>query len=233
MLTIRQFRYLSDNLAYLIHGKHEAIAIDGGATEEILSYLGNHGLNLLWVTNTHEHPDHVPGNLQLMEQTGGAGLKPLDAAAQKTILIEGEAIEIIPTPGHTYDSVTFRVGGRVLTGDTLFNGTVGNCFTGDLKIFFESIKKLLAFPGDTVVYAGHDYIEYSMAFLKTIEPGNPEIDRFLKARNPVHVHTTLAEEKQVNPYLRFNDPKMIRILEKRGLPITTEYQRWESIMQLG
>jgi hydroxyacylglutathione hydrolase len=72
-----------------------------------------------------------------------------------------------------------------------------------------------------------------MAFARFIYPDNPGIDRYLKAHDPGYERSTLAEEKHVNPYLRFDDPKMIRILEKRGLPITTENQRWESIMQLG
>ncbi len=233
MLTIRQFRYSSDNLAYLIHGEREAIAVDGGAVEDILSYIEAHGLELVRVANTHEHPDHTPGNHLLMQQTGAPRLSPVDAAAEGRILLEEEAIEVIRTPGHTQDSVTFLADGRIITGDTLFNGTVGNCFSGDLGAFLASIKKLLALPESTVVYAGHDYVEYAMAFARVIEPDNPEIDRFLKARDPDHVRSTLLEEKRVNPYLRFDDPKMIRILEERGLPAATENERWESIMQLG
>jgi len=233
MLTIRQFRYSSDNLAYVIHGKLQAIAIDGGATGEILSYLAALGLELVRVTNTHEHPDHTPGNRHLIEQTGAPRLTPMDAAAGKRILLEDEAIEVIHTPGHTLDSVTFHTGGRIITGDTLFNGTVGNCFSGDLSAFLASIKTLMALPDATVVYAGHDYVEYAMAFARVIEPDNPEIERFLKTHDPAHVRSTLAEERHVNPYLRFNDPKMIRILENRDLPISTEFERWDSIMHLG
>jgi hydroxyacylglutathione hydrolase len=233
MLTIRQFRYSSDNLAYLIHGKREAIAVDGGAVEEILTYLEANGLKLSRVANTHDHPDHTPGNSRLTEQTGAPLLAPMDAAAEKKLLLEDEAIEVIHTPGHTLDSICFHTGGMVITGDTLFNGTVGNCFSGDIMAFLASIKKLLALPESTVVYGGHDYVEYAMAFARIVDPDNPEIDRYLKAHDPGHVRSTLAEEMHVNPYLRFNDPKMIRILEKRGLPVTTESRRWESIMQLG
>jgi hydroxyacylglutathione hydrolase len=110
---------------------------------------------------------------------------------------------------------------------------VGNCFSGDLSAFHASINKLLALRENTVVYAGHDYMEYAMAFARTIDPENPKIDRFLKTHDPNHVRSTLAEEKKVNPYLRFNDPEMIRILTGRGLAVATENQRWDAIMQLG
>lgn len=233
MLTIRQFRYSTDNLAYVIHGRSKAVAIDGGATEEILSYLSDKGLDLAYVTNTHEHPDHTPGNNRLLEKTGATAIKPLDAAAKQHIKIENEPVHVHHTPGHTLDSVTFQIDARIITGDTLFNGTIGNCFSGDLKAFYNSIKKLMALPGQTVVYAGHDYVTYSMAFARIVEPDNPHIDQFLKAYDPAHVFSTLDDEKRINPYLRFNDPDMIRILEFRELPTSTEYERWESIMSLG
>lgn len=233
MLTIRQFRYSFDNLAYVIHGIREAVAIDGGATEEILSYLSDRGLALAYVANTHEHPDHTPGNHRLLEKTGAIPLKPLDAAAKKRLTIENEPVHVFHTPGHTLDSVTFQVDSRIITGDTLFNGTVGNCFSGDLKAFHDSIRKLMSFPGQTLVYAGHDYVTYAMAFARIVEPDNPHIDRFLKTYDPSHVFSTLNDENRINPYVRFNDPNMIHLLESRGLPTTTEYDRWESVMSLG
>ena len=233
MLTIRQFRYSSDNLAYVIHGLREAVAVDGGATEEILSYLSEKDLKLAVVTNTHEHPDHTPGNRQLLEKTDAVAVKPMDAAAKKQFEIENETVRVYHTPGHSLDSVVFQVDSRIITGDTLFNGTVGNCFTGDLKAFHNSIKKLMMLPGETVVYSGHDYVTYSMAFARIVEPDNPDIDRYLKKYDPEHVFSTLDDERRVNPYVRYNDPDMIKILESRGLPVSTEYDRWESIMTLG
>jgi hydroxyacylglutathione hydrolase len=99
--------------------------------------------------------------------------------------------------------------------------------------FHSSIKKLMALPESTVVYAGHDYVEYAMAFARVVDPDDPGIDRYLKSRDPEQVRSTLSEEMYANPYLRFNDPKMIRVLEGKGLPVSTEEQRWNSIMQLG
>lgn len=209
------------------------MVIDGGATEEILSYLSDKRLTLAYIANTHAHPDHTPGNHRLHEKTGAILIKPLDAAAKKLLKIEGEPVHVLHTPGHTLDSVTFRVASRIITGDTLFNGTVGNCFSGDLKAFHDSIRKLVALPEHTIVYAGHDYVTFAMTFARILEPDNPNIDRFLKTYDPSHVFSTLDDENRVNPYVRFNDPDMIQLLESRGLPVTTEFERWESIMSLG
>jgi hydroxyacylglutathione hydrolase len=120
----------------------------------------------------------------------------------------------------------------MVTGDTLFNGTVGNCFSGDLKGFYHSIKHLLSFPDETIVYAGHDYVTDSMVVAKRLEPENPDIDRFLTDYRPEHVLSTLAEERKINPYLRFNEPEIIAFLKQQGLPVGTEFERWESIMAI-
>jgi hydroxyacylglutathione hydrolase len=120
----------------------------------------------------------------------------------------------------------------LITGDTLFNGTVGNCFSGDLKRFYDSIKLLMGFPGETIIYAGHDYVLESMAFAKNLEPDNHDIDLFLKKYDPDHVFSTMDEEMKINPYLRFNESKIITLLEEKGLPVATEYERWESLMSI-
>jgi hydroxyacylglutathione hydrolase len=137
------------------------------------------------------------------------------------------------TPGHTRDSLVFHLDGALITGDTLFNGTVGNCFSGDLKAFHQSISFLLSFPDDTIIYAGHDYVAESMQYARSLEPENKEIRHYLERYDPGHVFSTLADEKKVNPYLRFNTPDLIAVLKKRGLLTDTAYHRWESLMGIG
>ena len=90
----------------------------------------------------------------------------------------------------------------------------------------------MAFPDETLVYAGHDYVKDSMAVAKRLEPDNKEIDRFLNKYTPDHVWSTLAEERKINPYVRFNAPDIISFLKTEGLPVSTEYERWESIMSI-
>ncbi|MEK6196059.1 MAG: hydroxyacylglutathione hydrolase, partial [Deltaproteobacteria bacterium] len=61
---------------------------------------------------------------------------------------------------------------------------------------------------------------------------NQDIDRYLADYTPEHVFTRLADELKVNPFLRYNDPEMIKILKKRGFATTTEYERFEGVMHL-
>jgi hydroxyacylglutathione hydrolase len=231
-MHIQQFRYGADNLSYLIYGESEAIAIDGGAVEEILDFLGTAGLKLTCITNTHDHADHTSGNRDLQARTGVRLCDHATLAREGRLSLERETILVYPTPGHTVDSVTFHCGGCLITGDTLFNGTVGTCFSGDLKAFHRSIRHLLDLPGDTGIYAGHDYVTYAMSFARLVEPDNPDIDGYLAKYTPEHVFSCLGDELKVNPFLRYNEPKMIKILKKRGSATATEYERFEAVMHL-
>ncbi len=230
MLKVKQFRYGADNLGYLVYGPSAAIAVDGGAGEEIRAFLETHRISLLYVANTHDHRDHTCGNETLLTASGARFLPGAELSDGAAVTLDGWKIRVIDTPGHTKDSRVFYTGEALIAGDTLFNGTIGNCFSGDLEGFYQSILKLMTLPDGTVVYAGHDYVRDSMAFARHLEPENAEIDIFRGNYNPDHVFSTLAQEKRMNPYLRFNEPRIVDLLTKRGLPRKTERERWHSLM---
>ena len=232
MLNIEQFRYGTYNFAYIIHGKTQAMAIDGGAWEEILSFLKTNNLSLEFVTNTHSHYDHTPGNDHLLKATRADFLNFATLPDNHKIIIEEETVLVYRTPGHTEDSVCFYTGNCLITGDTLFNGTIGNCFSGNQKGFYQSIKRLMALPDDTKIYAGHDYIHDSLAFARHLEPDNKYIDSFLNSYDHNYVYSTMADERQINPYLRFNEESIINLLKANNLPCATEWERWESLMSI-
>lgn len=231
-MKVKQFRYSMDNFGYLIYGQEAAIIVDGGAVDALLAFIDDHDLALRYVVNTHDHQDHTVGTQAILDRTDAQYLDNNTLRAEGTVTLENETIRVYHTPGHTGDSVSFHVDNFLIAGDTLFNGTVGNCFTGDLKAFYDSIKMLLALPDETIVYAGHDYVEDSIAFAKSIEPENEDPDRFMETYDPAHVRSTLGVERKINPFLRFNEPAIISYLEKKGLPVGTELERWESVMTL-
>ena len=70
-------------------------------------------------------------------------------------------IEVIATPGHTGDGISYRVGDAVFVGDTLFapQGGTGRCdFPGaDAATQYGSIRRLYALPDATRVFLCHDY----------------------------------------------------------------------------
>lgn len=231
-MNIKQLRYGADNFSYVLHGDQTALAIDPGAVQAILRYAAESGLQLKYVTNTHMHPDHVSGNRDILGKTDAEFLDNRTLRKQQVIGLDGEEIRVYHTPGHTEDSLVFRTSGAIISGDTLFNGTVGNCFTGNLAAFFDSIRLIFSFSPDTLVYAGHDYVKYAVQFARSIEPDNPDLDRFLDRYDPYHVVSTLADELKINPYVRFNDEKIIQILRDRGLAVDSEFRRWKSLMEV-
>jgi len=231
-MEVKQFRYAADNFGYLVYQQGVAVAIDGGAVEQILSFVEDNHLRLAYVANTHDHQDHTMGTSALLDRSGGTYLDNGNLREAGRIALGGQEIHIYHTPGHTGDSITFHAGDQLIAGDTLFNGTVGNCFTGDLRGFYGSIKLLLALPDETIVYAGHDYVRDSIAFARSVEPDNADLDTFMQRYDPRHVWSTLAEERRINPFLRFNEPTIIGYLEKLGLSVGTEFERWESVMSL-
>ncbi|MBN1665097.1 MAG: MBL fold metallo-hydrolase [Deltaproteobacteria bacterium] len=231
-MNIMQFR-TGDNLSYLLYGKKEAMAIDGVAAQAILDFIDEEGLILSWIANTHGHFDHTGGNNALLKKAKAKLLTVYELMQKGEFELEGDKIQIFHTPGHTEDSICFYTGKYLVSGDTLFNGTVGNCFTGDLKAFYESIKKLMALPEDTVVYAGHDYVYDSWNFAKYLEPDNNSFDLYVKQRySEEHVFSTIKDEYSMNPYFRFNDEKIIAIMDSKGLATDTEWHRWESLMSI-
>jgi len=232
MLNTEQFRYSSDNLAYLVYGREKALAIDGGASHDILRFIEKHNLVLSFVANTHDHFDHLPGNETLLRHTGAQFLGFDDLPDSGTIPLGEEKVTVMRTPGHSHDSVCFYTGSALVSGDTLFNGTIGNCFTGDLSGFYRSIKRLMQLPSQTMIYAGHDYVRDSLAFAAALEPGNPEIKSFRRTYDPHHVCSSLAEELKINPYLRFNEEPIVDLLRRKGLPHATEWERWQSFMSI-
>lgn len=232
MLNVKQFRYGSDNLGYLVYGGKDSMVIDGGAYKEIFSFVQEKKLNLRFMTNTHSHYDHTAGNNHFSGHFDIQLLRYKDIIKEENIELEGQKIAVYNTPGHTDDSVCFHVGDILITGDTIFNGTIGNCFTGDMKAFYQTIRKIMTLAGETIVYAGHDYLKDAMLFAKYLEPDNPDIDLFLKRYDFDHVFSTLKDEFRLNPYMRFNDEMIIAILNRRRLPRETEWERWQSLMSI-
>ena len=232
-MKIEQFRYASDNLGYLVYGEKSAIAIDGGNPDDMIAFAGQKKVDITLVTNTHTHPDHTLGNAMLLEKTGARFLDCTEFSHGQNIEIEpGLSLEVLKTPGHTRESVCFKGEGFLVTGDTLFNATVGNCFSGDLRAFYNSLKMLMDLPAETRVFAGHDYVAESLAAAWSIDKENSDIGEYEKKYTPDLVVSTLSDELKVNPYLRFNAPAILGRIKERNMPCHTEEERFASLMEI-
>ena len=73
--------------------------------------------------------------------------------------LQAQALHV---PGHTPADMAYLIDGKlILVGDTLFMPDVGTARCdfpgGDARQLYASMRKLLAFPGDTRLYVCHDY----------------------------------------------------------------------------
>jgi glyoxylase-like metal-dependent hydrolase (beta-lactamase superfamily II) len=71
-------------------------------------------------------------------------------------------IGVLHTPGHTPACVTYLIGDAAFVGDTLFMPDYGTARAdfpgGDAATLYRSTRKILALPGDTRIFVGHDYL---------------------------------------------------------------------------
>lgn len=131
--------------------------------------LEGEGWTLRYVIDTHTHADHLSGATALVEQTAAeyAMHKKSGVRTVGTKLNDGSSLRVgevvldfIETPGHTKDSVTVSLPGRLLTGDWLFIGGAGRTDLpgGDPAEHWESLQRVVpSFRETDVVYPAHDY----------------------------------------------------------------------------
>ena len=163
-----------------------ALMIDPGEeAERLLSAAEELGVQIEAILLTHCHFDHIGAVAPVARATGAPvycpeierplltdimswvppGFGPFESyepehtvAGGERLHLAGLDIDVISTPGHSPGHVTYAVPGALLSGDVVFQGSVGRVDLpgGDWGTLERSIEGLLkAFPAETVVYPGH------------------------------------------------------------------------------
>lgn len=154
------------NFAYLVGDektKKAAVVDPSNNPASVLACAEMHGLEVVYLINTHGHGDHTDGNSHVLSQTKAELISGGVADGEKRSLGEIE-LAFICTPGHTQDSICMLAtepgeAAKLMTGDTLFVGKVGGTGYGaDAQAEYDSLhKKLMTLPDETEVWPGHDY----------------------------------------------------------------------------
>ncbi len=173
------------NFAYLVGdeaSKRAAVVDPSNDPELVLSRAGLLDLNVVYLVNTHGHPDHSGGNDHVLSRTGARLIAGGPSGIEDGAVLSLGAVELcfIHTPGHTMDSICILATapgstGKLITGDTLFVGKVGGTgFGDDARAEYDSLHhKLLILPDDTEVWPGHDYGVASTSTLGNEKKTNP------------------------------------------------------------
>ncbi len=180
-------------IVYQEGSSHCCIIDPGYEPETILDYLDQKGLTPDAILLTHGHFDHVGGVRTLAAEYQQAQVylcnEDLRMPPQMTcgplyytntyqdgskMTLAGISWSVMHTPGHTPGSVCLLAEDCMFSGDTLFRGSCGRTDLpcGSIGALEESLHRLSRICKDYRVFPGH---------------GDS---------------TTLAEEKQYNPYLR-------------------------------
>jgi glyoxylase-like metal-dependent hydrolase (beta-lactamase superfamily II)/rhodanese-related sulfurtransferase len=173
MIFRQLFDSTSGTYTYLLASRSggEAMIIDPvlEKVDRYLQLIRELDLKLVKAIDTHLHADHITGLgalrdrihcVTVMGEQTKADVVSMRVAEGDRIDIEGLALDVLYTPGHTDDSYSYLMGGRVFTGDTLLiRGTGRTDFqNGDPRAQYDSIfNKLLKLPNETLVYPAHDY----------------------------------------------------------------------------
>ena len=160
-----------NNNAYLVRdtAAEQAILVDMPLeTATLLDAMAAEG-GVTSIIATHWHPDHWMSYDAVRAATGApvlVGAKEIKIPEERidgrlddgaTLRVGSHEVTVLHTPGHTPGSISLRIGGVVITGDTLFDGGPGKTFAaGELEVLIASIERsLLPLPPETVVLPGH------------------------------------------------------------------------------
>ena len=224
-----------DNYFWLVKDamSSSVAVVDPGDAGPVLAEAQRRGWEITQIWNTHWHPDHTGGNLAIKEATGAQIFGPAgeNIPGRDTGLREGDAVRlgshlgrVIEVPGHTLGHIAFLFGdeGAAFVGDTLFAMGCGRLFEGSPQQMYRSLKRLAELPGQTRVYCAHEYTLANARFAAQADPGNGAISKRLEAvkrlreQGKTTLPTTIAEERETNPFVRAtNEDEFARLrLEK-------------------
>jgi glyoxylase-like metal-dependent hydrolase (beta-lactamase superfamily II) len=144
-----------------------AVIVDpGNMDEDLLNCIEGSNFDLRAVLITHDHIGHVHG-LRTLKRIYDAEIFAVNRVVldHKTTLVkDGDKfnigqfnIEVISIPGHSADSVVYRIGDMLFTGDVLTSGLVGltDSAYGAVTQMNKLRSRLLSLPGDYTVFPGH------------------------------------------------------------------------------
>lgn len=228
MPTIIPIPAFTDNYIWLLRNGHNAVVVDPGDAAPVLAVLAREQLQLTAILTTHHHQDHVGGNTALLAHARvpvfGPARESIPGCTQRlkendTFVVPGIGIElrVLDIPGHTAGHIAYvgqlsATSHLAFVGDTMFACGCGRLFEGTAAQMSDSLAKLAALDGDTLVYCGHEYTLSNLRFAAAVEPGNASVRTHaaevaaVRARSTPSLPSTVGLETRINPFLRSRRP---------------------------
>ncbi|MFY7867938.1 MAG: MBL fold metallo-hydrolase, partial [Exiguobacterium sp.] len=244
----------------------EAIVIDPARNiEPYLQEAKKEGMNIVATAETHIHADFVSGSLELAKRTGSkaylsdegdaswkyAFAKEIDAQLVKegdTFKIGNVTLEVMHTPGHTPEHISFLLYDRnqtqpmgIFTGDFVFVGDIGRPdlleeaagVKGTTAIgaeqMFDSLKKFMALPDFVQVWPGHgagSACGKALGAIPTSTVGYEKATNWALQMTDKDAFIKELTTDQPEPPNYF---AMMKKVNKEGIQVTTEVARPEVV----
>lgn len=226
----------------MLHDGHHALVVDPGDAQPVLEALQREGLQLQTILVTHHHADHVGGVDALRNATGATVYGPATERIPAPLvkLHGGEALQtlglhftVMDVPGHTAGHIAYycdSIDGAPLLfcGDTLFSAGCGRLFEGTPAQMLASLESLAALPGNTRLCCTHEYTLSNLKFALEVEPGNAALVAYnvrcqeLRARGLPTLPSSIALERDINPFLRSRQPEVLASANRFDAAMTAQ-----------
>lgn len=220
-VDVHPFACLTDNYGFLVRDRAtgESAAIDTPDADAVLRAAEALGWRLTMILNTHWHPDHAGGNAAVRAATGARAIGPEEVRAHfplDEVVAAGDNLKLGETPvrvmaggGHTLGHIVYHLPDDhiLFAGDTLFPMGCGRVFEGTPDQMWTTLSDIAALPADTTVYSAHEYGEANARFALSVDADEAVAARAAeiaatRARGEPTVPTTIARERDTNPFLR-------------------------------
>lgn len=243
----------------MVHDGQDALVVDPGDAQPVIDALQRLGLKLGAILVTHRHADHVAGIASLRRLLDGPiyGPSSLVPAHVDHPVSEGNTVsfcsltfQVWETPGHTLEHLSFVcrefptenvMTPLVFCGDTLFSAGCGRLFDGHPEQLWASLNRLAQLPEQTKICPTHEYTMSNLAFALAVEPDHGSVRSYrqhcmnLRDRQLPTLPTVLSIEREINPFLRLSEPKVISAARQHGatdespLAVFTALRAWKNI----
>lgn len=230
------------------------MVVDPGDAAPVADALDRLSLQLAGILVTHHHPDHVGGIDALRGRLHGPVWGPAREAIPApfvplgqgdTVQVLGHCFDVLEVPGHTAGHVAYvqrdaATAPILFCGDTLFSAGCGRLFEGTPEQMHASLQRLATGPDDTQVCCTHEYTLSNLRFAAAVEPANEAVTRHmlhceaLRARGEPTLPSTLAVERQINPFLRCTEPAVVQAARSQGavatdaVPVLAALREWKN-----
>ena len=220
-----------DNYIWVLSNEEgKCVIVDPGEAAPVLTAIAQHQWQPVAILLTHHHADHVGGVLALKEAYPDMALygpAEIKIPGLTQVVKDGDSLSlldhnfsVIATPGHTLGHLSYYSSPYLFCGDTLFSAGCGRLFEGTADQMYHSFQRLNQLPAETLICCAHEYTESNVVFALSLLPEDEHINRFyrevkvLRAEKQSTLPSTLANERQVNVFLRTEDPDLQRKAKK-------------------